>query len=87
MNWKDPPLTRTPLDYTPIDATVRPITPTRFKAPTLKRASIAGLVAAVAIGIMLYFPSVALAALAIAVVCGAVRYGGKLADRLNDYRH
>jgi hypothetical protein len=86
MNWKDPPLTRTPLDYTPIDATVQPITPTRFKAPVFKRAAIAGLSAAVGVGVIVYLPSVAMAALAIAVVVGAVRYGGKLADRLNDYR-
>ena len=43
---KDPPLTGTPLDYVPIDAPIRPVTPTAYRPPVWRRAIIAGLVAA-----------------------------------------
>ncbi|MBO9194367.1 hypothetical protein J5277_09640 [Rhizobium sp. 16-449-1b] len=82
-------ITGTPLDYVPIDATVtkksRLQEPTSFRAPTLKRASIAALVAAVAVGVVVFAPVIALAAVAIGIVCGAVHLSGKAADRLNDY--
>lgn len=76
------PITGTPLDYVPIDAPISRTTPTRFKAPTLKRAALAGVCAAAAIGVVYVFPIALAAGL---VMTLAVWAGGKWADRLNAY--
>jgi len=77
------PVTGTPLDYVPIDA---PLTgndkPTVFKAPAFRRALIAGVSAAAAVGIIYVFPAAVVAGVVMAL---AVWGGGKLADRLNDH--
>lgn len=84
--WKDPPLTRTPLDYVPIDAPVsNPGKPTVFKAPTLRRAAIAGAVAAVAVGVGVFAPVVALSAIGIAFVSGCVWGTNKLIEAIDTH--
>nr|WP_064247014.1 hypothetical protein [Rhizobium leguminosarum]OAP95141.1 hypothetical protein A4U53_18135 [Rhizobium leguminosarum] len=67
-----PPITGTPLDYVPINATIAPTTPTQFKAPTLRRASIAAIVAGVAVASFVFAPFLFVAAIAIMFVSGCV---------------
>jgi len=83
---KDPPLTGTPLDYVPIDAPIRKKKrPVNFTAPTVRRATIAGLVAG-AIVACFVFPTVALTCLALGVLAASVWGGGKLADRVDAHK-
>jgi hypothetical protein len=77
-----PPLTGTPLDY-PIHAPTSPITPTRFSAPIIKRAALAGAIAAAIISLAA-FPVIGLAAIALGVMAASVWGGEKLADRVSD---
>jgi len=77
-----PNLTGTPVDY-PITAEPRPVhSPTVFKAPAFRRALIAGVSTAAAVGIIYVFPAAVVAG---GVMALAVWGGGKLADRLNDH--
>jgi hypothetical protein len=80
--------TKPPLDYVPVSRLdgATGFKPTKWLQPNpLKRASIAAVTAAVAVGVIVYVPSVALAAVAIVALIGAVHLAGKFADRLNDY--
>jgi hypothetical protein len=77
-----PPLTGTPLDYVPIDATVTPTTPTVFRAPIIRRALIAAAAFGGAVAALLFFP---VATIAIVAMLGAVRCGDWAASRLNAY--
>lgn len=78
-----PPLTGTPLDYAPIDATVSDIDePTRFRAPVFRRAAIAAAAAGGAVAALFFIP---VATIAIVLMIGAVRGGDWAANRLNAY--
>jgi hypothetical protein len=79
---------RPPLDYVPVSRLNggAGFKPTKWLQPNpLMRASIAGAVAATSVGVVVFVPAVALAAVAIIALIGAVHLSGKLADRLNDY--
>lgn len=76
-----PPLTGTPLDYVPINAPRVATTPTRFTSPIIKRAALAGAIAAAIISLAA-FPVIGLAAIAIGVMAASVWGGEKLADRV-----
>ncbi|NTF69413.1 hypothetical protein [Rhizobium rhizogenes] len=78
-----PPLTGTPLDYVPIDAPVLKKKPTSFTAPVIRRAVVAGLVAAGFVSVF-FFPSLGVGAVALAVMYGFVWAGNKLGDWLNE---
>ena len=64
-----PPLTGTPLDYVPIDAPIKPATPTVFKAPIFRRAAIAAAALGGAAAALLFVP---VATIAIIVMVGSV---------------
>ncbi|MDK4727431.1 hypothetical protein [Rhizobium phaseoli] len=78
--WKDPPLTRTPLDYVPIDRPTQKITPTVFKAPVLRRAAIAAAAFGGAVAALFFIP---VATIAIALMIGAVLGGEWAVKKLN----
>ncbi|MGO8211879.1 hypothetical protein ACC782_33905 [Rhizobium ruizarguesonis] len=80
-----PPITGTPLDYVPINATIAPATPTRFKAPTLRRAGIAAIVAGVAVASFIFSPFLFVAAVAIMFVSGCVWGTDKLIKAIDTY--
>ncbi|MBY3434865.1 hypothetical protein [Rhizobium laguerreae] len=67
-----PPITGTPLDYVPIDATIAPATPTHFRPPTLRRAAIAAIVAGISVAAFILAPAVFIGAVAIAFIGGCV---------------
>ncbi|NNH56950.1 hypothetical protein HLI01_09030 [Rhizobium laguerreae] len=80
-----PPITGTPLDYVPIDATIAPTTPTRFKAPTLRRAAIAAGVAGVSVAVFILAPAVFIGAVAIAFISGCVWGTDKLIKAIDSH--
>jgi hypothetical protein len=73
-----PPITGMPLDYVPINATIAPTTPTRFEAPTLRRAAIAALVAAVSVAAFILAPAVFVGAIGILFISGCIWGTNKL---------
>lgn len=77
--WQTP-LTGTPLDYVPIDAPIKPTTPTVFRAPVLRRALIAAAAAGGAVAALIFIP---VATIAIVLMIGAVWGGDWAASRLN----
>lgn len=86
MNTKDPPLERPPFDYVPLGAPAASYKPTKWKQRNvLKRASIAGASAAVALAVLFYVPYAWQTAIAILVVSAAVYGGSRIADHLNAY--
>jgi hypothetical protein len=80
-----PPLTGTPLDYVPIDAPIQPTTPTRFKAPILRRAAIAAFVAGVAVALFIIAPAVFIGATAIAFISCCVWGTDKLIKAIDSH--
>lgn len=84
----DPTPDRPPLDYVPISRLggAASFKPTKWLQPSaLQRGAIAGVCGGLGGVVMTLAPSVALAAVAIAVLVGAVHFAGKLADRLNAF--
>ena len=80
------PITGEPLDYVPLDAPSKPIVRTRFTAPVIKRAAIAGGIATAVIALFA-FPTIGLTAIALGVVAASVWGGSKLADHYADAKH
>lgn len=74
------PLTGTPLGYVPIDAPVGKVTPTRFRAPTLRRAAIAAASFGGALAAIFFVPA---AVIALIAMSGAVWAGSKFAKWLD----
>jgi hypothetical protein len=77
-----------PLDYVPVSRLdgAASFKPTKWLQPSaLRRGAIAGIFGGAGAAVVSIWPSVALAAVAIAVMVGAVHLAGKLADRLNRY--
>ncbi len=80
-----PPITGTPLDYVPINATIAPTTPTQFKAPTLRRAAIAAGVAGISVAAFIIAPAVFMGAVAIAFISGCVWGTNKLINAIDTH--
>lgn len=80
-----PPITGTPLDYVPINATIAPTTPTHFRAPTLRRAAVAAVVAGVAVASFVFAPFLFVAAIAIMVLSGCVWGTDKLIKAIDSH--
>ncbi|MBB4192754.1 hypothetical protein [Rhizobium aethiopicum] len=84
-----PPLTGTPLDYVPIDAPVGKRSandqPTRFKAPALRRAAIAAIVAGVSVALFILTPAVFIGAVSIAFISVCVWGTDKLIKAIDSH--
>lgn len=74
------PLTCTPLDYVPIDAPISKAKPTKFSAPTLRRAAIAAASFGGAVAAIFFVPA---AVVALIAMSGAVWAGSKFAKWLD----
>jgi len=81
--WRGPPVDYVPVSRLDGEASYKP---TKWKQRNvLKRASIAGVTAAVALAVLFYVPYAWQTAVALAVVGGAVWGGSRIADHLNAY--